>query len=108
MPGPKPQGERALTTAERQARFRAAHAGEAPAPKTRYRRPKDRRTRLQQWQDAVKTLIEVMDAYQEWRDSLPSGLEDSLLAERLDAALELRDLIEQLEAAELPRGFGRD
>ena len=108
MPGPKPQGERALTVAERQARYRAAHAGEAPAPKTRYRRPKDRRTRLQQWKDAVQTLIEAMDAYQAWRDSLPPGLEESLTAERLGAALELRELIEQLEAAELPRGFGRD
>jgi hypothetical protein len=30
------------------------------------------------------------------------------MAERLDTVLELRDLVEQLEAAELPRGFGRD
>jgi hypothetical protein len=29
-------------------------------------------------------------------------------AERIDEALELRELVEQLEAAELPRGFGRD
>jgi hypothetical protein len=30
------------------------------------------------------------------------------MAERLDTVLELRDLVEQLEAAELPWGFGRD
>jgi hypothetical protein len=30
------------------------------------------------------------------------------MAERLDTVLELRDLVEQLEAVELPRGFGRD
>jgi len=35
-------------------------------------------------------------------------LADSAVAERLDTILELRDLVEQLEAAELPRGFGRD
>jgi hypothetical protein len=33
---------------------------------------------------------------------------DSAIAERLDTVLELRDLVEQLEAVELPRGFGRD
>jgi hypothetical protein len=96
----------ALSGAERARLFRERRA--AGVKTVAYRRPKDRRSRLQQWQDAVQTLIEVMDAYQEWRDSLPPGMEESLTAERLDAALELRELIEQLEAAELPRGFGRD
>jgi hypothetical protein len=35
--GRKPEGDRAMTTAERQARFRAAHAD--GRPKVRYRRP---------------------------------------------------------------------
>jgi hypothetical protein len=33
---------------------------------------------------------------------------DSAITDRLDAVLELRDLVEQLDAAELPKGFGRD
>lgn len=96
----------ALSGAERARLFRERRA--AGAKVMAYRRPKDRRTRPQQWEDAVRTLLEVMDAYQEWRDSLPPGLEDSATAERLDAVLELRDQVEQLEAVELPRGFGRD
>jgi hypothetical protein len=45
---------------------------------------------------------------QEWRDNLPASLADSALAERLDAMLEWRDLVDQLSLADLPRGFGRD
>jgi hypothetical protein len=44
----------------------------------------------------------------EWRDNLPGSLADSALAERLDAVLELRDLVDQLSLADLPRGFGRN
>ena len=74
----------------------------------RCRRPKDRRSRPQQWKEAVDTLMDCLDAWQNWRDNLPAGVADSAVAERLDTILELRDLVEQLEAAELPRGFGRD
>jgi hypothetical protein len=53
-------------------------------------------------------LLDCLDAYQNWRDSLPAGVADSAIAERLDNVLERRDLVEQLEAIELPRDFGRD
>ena len=55
--GPKPQGEAALTPAERQARFRAAR--QAGTPAVRYRRPRDRRSRPQRWKDAVAKLVEL-------------------------------------------------
>ena len=74
----------------------------------RYRRPKDRRSRADQWADAIDTLSNCLDGYQEWRDNLPASLADSALAERLDAMLEWRDLVDQLSLADLPRGFGRD
>ena len=74
----------------------------------RFRRPKDRRSRPQVWPEAVETLLDCLDAYQDWRDNLPRGLADSAVAERLDTVLELRDLVEQLQAVELPRGFARD
>ncbi len=43
-----------------------------------------------------------------WRDNLPSSLEGSPTAEALDAVLELRGHVEDLQAVELPKGFGRD
>jgi hypothetical protein len=53
-------------------------------------------------------LLDCLEAYQGWRDGLPASLTDSAIADRLDEVLALRDLGEQLEAAELPKGFGRD
>ena len=96
----------ALTGAERMARLRERQrTGEKPV---RFRRPKDRRRRPQLWREPVGTLLDCLDAYQDWRDNLPAGVADSAIAERLDNILEPRDLVEQLEAVELPRGFGRD
>jgi hypothetical protein len=50
----------------------------------------------------------MLDQFQEWRDNLPSGLEDGATAEALDVVLELRGHVEDLQAVELPKGFGRD
>jgi hypothetical protein len=102
--GPKPQGEAALTPAERQARYRAAR--QAGASAVRYRRPEDRRSRPQRWKDAVAELVELQAGYQDWLDSLPEGLRDGATAEALGAVCGL-DLSE-LESVEPPRGFGRD
>jgi len=96
----------ALSDAERAARYRA-RLKEGVRP-VRYRRPADRRSRPQKWHDAVTTLSELLDDYESWRDNLPESLAESATAERIDEVLELRELVEQLEAAELPRGFGRD
>ncbi len=94
----------ALTNAERQARYRERRkAGES---RTRYRRPADRRTRPQQWNDAVQTLLALQDQYREWRDALPESLAGSATAELLEQVCDLD--LSVLEAVELPRGFGRD
>ena len=53
-PGRRPTAQRALTGAERQARYRARHTG---AVVIRYRRPIDRRSRAQRWRDAVTQLV---------------------------------------------------
>jgi hypothetical protein len=58
--------------------------------------------------DMVDTLLGILDGYQDWRDNMPAGLADSATAQRIDDVLALRDLVEQLQAAELPKGFGRD
>ncbi len=66
--GHKPQGDRALTGAERQALYRARHAG---TPMVRYRRPADRRSRPQRWHDAVAELVALQAEYQAWFEALP-------------------------------------
>jgi hypothetical protein len=114
MPGPPPRGDRAATAAERSAAYRARRKATVAAEPTkppvvvRYRRPADRRSRPQQWDDAVQTLADLLDRFQEWRDNLPPGLASSATAEALDAVLELRGYVEELQAVELPKGFGRD
>ena len=104
MAGRKPEGERALTNAERQARFRKNHAN--GQPKLRYRRPADRRSRPQRWRDAVDELVNLQEEYRTWLETIPDQLKDSPTGEALQAIVDL-DLSE-LEAIEPPRGFGRD
>jgi len=102
---PKLLGDRPLTHAERQARYRAAHAGEPPVVKVRYRKPKDSRSKPQRWLDAVTELLELQAGYQEWLDGLPENLADSSTADALRAICELD--VGALEV-DPPRGFGRD
>ena len=103
-PGPKPLLGITMTHAERQARYRASHADEAP--KLRYRKPADRRSRPQRWNEAVAELMELQAGYQSWLDALPENLADTATADRLRIVCEL-DLSE-LASSEPPRGFGRD
>jgi hypothetical protein len=114
MPGPPPRGDRAATPAERSAAYRArrkATAAAAPAKPpvvVRYRRPADRHSRAEQWADTAQTLADLLDQFREWRDNLPVSLANSATAEALKAVLELRGYVEELQAVELPKGFGRD
>jgi hypothetical protein len=100
----KPIGERAMTDAERQARYRAARAADAPVFRTR--RPADHRSRARRWQDAVAQLTELQAQYADWLDALPANQQDSALADALREICEF-DLTE-IQAIEPPRGFGRD
>jgi hypothetical protein len=99
----KPEGDRALTGAERMRRYRAQHP---EIPVLRYRRPKDRRSRAQRWRDAVAELQVLQEDYFGWLESLPPSLEQSATAEALRAIIDY-DLGE-LAALEPPRGYGRD
>jgi rhamnogalacturonyl hydrolase YesR len=93
-----------MTGAERQARYRAAHAAGVPVIRTR--RPADRRSRIQRWNDAITGLVDMQTEYGAWLDALPDNQQDSATAEALRAIVDL-DLSE-LQAVEPPRGFGRD
>jgi hypothetical protein len=97
-------GERAMTDAERQARYRAARASGAPV--TRTRRPADHRSRARRWDDTVAELAKLQAEYDTWLQSLPDNLQDTATAEALRTISEL-DLSE-LQAIVPPRGFGHD
>jgi hypothetical protein len=56
----------------------------------------------------VQTLADLLDGFQAWRDNLPCSLANSAMAEALDAVPELRGYVEELQAVEMPKGFGRD
>jgi hypothetical protein len=97
-------GEEPMTGPERQARYRAAHAAGAPVVRTR--RPADRRSRIQWWNDTIAAAVELQDEYVGWLDALPDNQQDSALADALWAIVDL-DLSE-LQAVEPPWGFGGD
>jgi antitoxin component HigA of HigAB toxin-antitoxin module len=65
-------------------------------------------SRPARWAAAIAALTTILDEYQAWRDRLPEAIGSTSMAERLDDLLGLRDLVEQLAEAELPKGFGRD
>ena len=100
----KPVGDRAMTNAERQARHRAARA--AARPVIHYRRAGDHRSRAQRWRDAVASLLALQAEYRAWLEALPDNLQESATAEALQAIDELD--LDELQAIEPPRGFGRD
>jgi hypothetical protein len=102
---PRPSiGGTPMSGAERQARYRAAHA--AGAPVVRVRRPADRRSRVQRWNDTIAALTNLQAEYAAWLAALPDNQQDGTTAEALRAIVDL-DLSE-LQAVEPPRGFGRD
>jgi hypothetical protein len=104
--GRQPQGEHALSDAERQARYRARQLAKQVPPVLRYRRPADRRSRAQRWRDAVAELQALQTEYAAWSDALPDSLRDSATAEALQAIVELD--LNDLAAIVPPRGYGRD
>jgi hypothetical protein len=62
--------------------------------------------RPRRWAAAVGTLIDLQDDYRAWLDNLPANLEESRLAEKLQAITEID--LDELQAIDPPRGYGRD
>jgi hypothetical protein len=96
--------DRPMTGAERQARYRAARMSGTPV--IRIRRPAERRSRIQRWNDAVAALAELQAEYAIWLAALLDNQQDSATADALRTIVEF-DLSE-LQSIEPPRGFGRD
>jgi hypothetical protein len=64
------------------------------------------RPRPRRWAAAVAVLIALQDEYRAWLDNLPDNLGGSRLADKLQ---EIADLdLEELQAIDPPRGYGRD
>jgi hypothetical protein len=104
--GRKPEGEQALTNAERQARYRARCGTPPPPVAARSRRALDRRSRPERWRDAINELLALQAAYADWLAALPESLSDSATAEALEAIVDL-DLV-AIADCQPPRGYGRD
>ncbi len=103
-PGLKPLLGTTMTHAERQARYRASHAG--GTPKVVYRRPADHRSRPQRWRDAAAEMIELQNGYQAWLDAQPENLASSATANTLQSICELDP--SELVNVDPPLGFGRN
>jgi hypothetical protein len=74
-------GDSPMTSAERQARYRAARMSDAPV--IRVRRPVDRRSRIRRWNDTIAILTDLQMEYGAWLDALPDNQRDSATAEAL-------------------------
>jgi len=110
--GRQPDGEQAMTGAERQARYRARQAiAAAPLlarpPRRRHQATHGQRpSRPERWRAAVAALVTLQAEYAAWLEALPEATRDGATGEALQAIADL-DLGEIL-AIEPPRGFGRD
>ena len=104
--GRQPEGEHALTDAERQARYRARQLAKPAPTLVRSRKPVDRRSRARRWSDTVAELLALQTEYVAWSDTLPDSLRDSATAEALQAIVDLD--LDDLAAIVPPRGYGRD
>jgi hypothetical protein len=102
--GRSPQGERALTGAERQARYRQRQANSSPVLPSP--RPIRALSRVRRWRAAVAELVALQAEYAAWLDALPETLREGATGEALQAVVDLD--LDEIRAIEPPRGFGRD
>jgi hypothetical protein len=106
--GRRPQGEAALTGAERQARYRPrlGLAADQPAGQVAtYRLPRAMPL-SRRWHDTVAGLVSLQAEYARWLDALPEATRDTATGEALRAVVDLD--LEDIIAIQPPRGFGRD
>ena len=106
--GRKPDGDHAMSNAERQARYRARRSTVPTAAPiaVRSHRSADRRSRPQRWRAAVAELCVLQAGYAAWLTALPETLQNSPTAQALEIIVDL-DLA-GLADIDLPRGYGRD
>src|ERR1700757_2260612 len=97
-------GAAPMSSAERQARRRARLRRQRPAsPAALTRRLAPRPAR---WAAATATLLRLQEEYRDWLDNLHPNLVSSALVDQLQTIVDLD--LDELQAVELPRGYGRD
>jgi hypothetical protein len=104
--GRRPDGEKALTGAERQALYRLwtgqAHGQGQVVP----RRPPRGHSLSRRWNDTVAGLLALPAKYARWLEALPEATREGAAGEALKAMVDLD--LEEIMAIRPPRGFGRD
>ena len=103
--GREPEGQTALTNAERQARYRARWRLPRPPAIIAPPRPA-RRSRTRRWNDALAEMFAVQAECAAWFEALPDSLRDSATAAALEAITELD--LDAIAAVQPPLGYGRD
>lgn len=103
--GREPEGEIALTNAERQARYRARRQAGQPSVIIKQSRP-SRHSRRKRWDDALAVMMTVQAECAAWFDALPESLRDSATAEALQEIVDLD--LDSIAAVRPPLGYGRD
>ena len=106
--GRRPDGEKALTGAERQARYRLRPGQaqeQAPVQPVPRRQPRGQ-TLSRRWNDTVAGLVALQAEYARWLEALPEATREGATGEALQAMVDLD--LEDIVAIQPPRGFGRD
>ena len=103
--GREPEGETALTNAERQARHRARRLAEQSPVIIKQPRP-SRQSRGKRWDNALAAMMTVQAECAAWLEALPESLRDSATAAALQEIIDLD--LESLAAVRPPLGYGRD
>ena len=98
--GREPEGEAALSNAERQARWRARHLSPQPPPPVQQHRPA-RRSRSKRWNDALAELRAVQSECAAWFEALPASLCDTATAAALQEIIDLD--LDAIAAVQPPR-----
>ena len=104
--GRKPDGDTALSNAERQARHRARRLVLQPPAAIKRRPAATRRSRSKRWNDALGEMLAVQAECAAWFDVLPESLRDSATAAALQEMI--NPDLEAIAAVQPPRGYGRD
>ena len=78
-------------------------------------------SRPERWSKAVadiraglEALTDLKDEYQDWLDNLPENLQEGATAEKLNEVVdasfydEIESAVDEADAIELPKGFGKD
>jgi len=108
--GREPEGEIALTNAERQARYRARRSEPqppVPQPPVIIKPPRpSRRSRTTRWDDALAEMFAVQAECAAWFDALPESLRGGATAMALQEIIDLD--LDAIAAVQPPLGYGRD